>query len=205
MEEAVPHYSSRESLYRRELAVFAAGIALLLGAGYLAWFLIFRVNAPDAVVKSFIEADRAGRYSQQDALIADRWDSTMMLETIQTFRRQSGVSPFDRYRMLGTSVNGENAQVEVEVTVNVQPVPAFPGLNPPTPQTLIIPFHLVKQKDRWKIDPSRTLIGLTGVLMATGFQNLMPQLGNLIPPSPGGAPQPPPAAAPKPSPAPARP
>jgi len=193
MDQTIPQYGTRDSLFKRELAIIAAGILLVLGAVYLTWMLVFRQNEPDVVVRKFVEADRAGRYAEQNALVANAWDASMILSTVQTFRQQSGISPFERYRIADSSVSGNNAQVNVEVTLNPAPVSAFPAAVQ-LPQTLLVPFHLVRQGDGWKIDPTRTLAGLTGVLMAIGFQQLIPNLQNLLPPGLSPSLTPPPAA-----------
>ncbi len=193
MDQTIPQYTARDSLVRRELAIIAAGILLVLGAVYLTWLLVFRQNEPDVVVRKFVEADRAGRYAEQNALVANAWDATMILNTVQTFRKQTGLSPFERYRIADSSVSGNSAQVNVEVTLNPAPMPAFPTA-PQLPQTLVVQFHLVRQGDGWKIDPTRTLAGLTGVLMAIGFQQLIPNLQNLLPPNLNPTPTQPPVA-----------
>jgi len=187
MDQTVPEYRSSESLFRREMAVIGVGVTLLLGAAYVAWLLIFRINEPDAVVKKFIEADRAGRFTEQKALVADTWDAALILNLVQGFRQQTGVSPFERYRIVSSSVDGTTAYVNVEVTINPPNVPGI-GVSPNTQsQPLMVPFQLIRRGDRWKIDPSRTMVGLTGALMSAGFQQLMPRIQSLFPPLPGSA------------------
>ena len=198
MDQPIPRYGPRDSLLKREILILGAGLGLVLASMYIAWLFLFRMNAPDAVVKRFIEADLAGRPADQQALVARTWDAKLILDMIQEFRRRSGSSPFQDYRIATTSVNGPDAQVNVTVTLTPPAALLFPS-GPQTPQSLIIPFHLVREDNEWKIDPTRTMIGLSGVLVSAGFQQLAPRLGGSIPlpPTPGPPPQSPfPPAAP---------
>ena len=195
---AVPD-AGRESALRREVFIVLTGLALVLGGAYFTWFFMFRQNAPDAVVRKFLEADRAGRYTEQQALISKVWEARMIMDVVQAFRRQAGVSPFDNYRILNSSISGQNAQVDVEVTLSAPAGLPWPGAGANQPNVMVVPFHLVLENRSWKIDPSRTMASLTGILFAQGFQQLMPRLQNLIPPNfqpppglPTAPPQPPP-------------
>src|SRR5205823_1105618 len=115
-------------------------------------------------------------------------DSRMVLSLLQTYRQQGGASPFQQYRILGATVNGDNGTVNVEVTIKTAlpgtPIPggAVPGVTAPPPRSVyVIAFYTVRENGEWKIDPTQTLASISGMLLSTGIQQFQQNLPSLIP------------------------
>jgi len=210
-----PHYLDRVALLRRELVILAFGVVLLLAAAFGAWYALFYQRSPAMIVRGFIEADRAGDFALEQQYVSNQWDSRVVLGILQAFRKQTGVSPFQSYRILDSSVSGQTAIVSVEITVTLPnragtgPL-TTPGVNPPATGQNVLPitFTLLRENNEWRIDAAQTAMSVTGVLMALGYQQLGPYLPNLAPPGnlpPFSNPLPPPSNTPPSAPAPAAP
>ncbi len=174
----VPKYNDRKGLVKREIALVLGVCSALVIAGSVVWYLLYATRTPAHVVRSFIEADRAGLLPREQQYVAGEWDSQAALSFFQTLRRQSGSSPFQNYHILPGGTDKEPAYVNVELTV---PPPSIPLLNPATPppanQTVpvnnvkvVVTFVLKRQNDEWKIDGSQTLMSVASTLAAQGLQ-----------------------------------
>lgn len=182
----VPRYADSKRLVRREVVILFAGVFAVLTALWTAWFFLVSTRSPAHVVRSFIEADRAGQYAQEQELISDAWDARMALSLFQGIRQQAGSSPFQNYRILDTSGSqGDTAFVTVELTL-----PATAGIQPPPlvqppakgaagKQKLLVTFVLTRRGDTWKIDSSQTLSGVLSALAAQGLQQFQWNVPNL--------------------------
>lgn len=182
-DEGIPEYPTRHTSVRREIAVVSAGFLLICFAVGLAWYLFFQRGSPASIVRAFIEADRNSDYATEQQYVLSRWDSRIVLSALQTFRQQTGFSPFKQYRVLNTSFNGDTAVVNVEVTFRPA-ASASPGVIPVPASTQTVPFVLVRQNRDWWIDATQTAAGLAGIWIANGIQQVLPN--GLAPP--GGVP-----------------
>lgn len=189
----IPQYGDRKRFVKREVAVIFGGVAALLAAGWVAWYLLVSSRSPAHVVESFIAADRAGQYSREQQLVSD--NSRMALDLFQVVRRQSASSPFQNYRILKTSEDRSGAAyVEVEITM---PQPTIPFLTPTAPAPapgapppnvkMRVTFILTHQGDDWKIDSGQTLAAVISALAGQSFQQFqlkMPNFPNIpLPPN----------------------
>jgi hypothetical protein len=176
---SVPRYGDQKRLIKRELAMIGGGVAALVCAGWVAWYLLVATRSPAHVVKAFIEADKAGQYAREQELIANSWDNRMALSLFQSLRKQSRTSPFQNYRIVSTGEFGgsRTSYVEVEVTMPtlsipyLSPAPAMGSGGPPHSK-LGVMFILTRQSDEWKIDASQTLATVASALAAQGLQSL---------------------------------
>lgn len=175
----VPHYGERKGLVRREIAVVAGGVCALLVAGGVAWYLLVATRSPTHVVRSFIEADRAGQFTREQEYVANTWDNQMALSLFQSLRKQSGSSPFQNYHILPGGSDKDPAHVNVEITVPPPSVPLLAPLTAPPAANQNVPvnnvkmtvtFVLTRQNDEWKIDSSQTLASVAAALAAQGMQ-----------------------------------
>lgn len=192
---AIPRYPDRAALLRREIVIMAVGILLLFGAAFGVWYALVYQRSPMVVVQRFIEADRAGDFALEQQFVSQQWDSQLVLGMLQAFRKQTGKSPFQNYRILGASVSGQSASVSVEITAHVPNLtgsgPAsLPGPNPSPsgPTVLPITFTLRVEDGQWKIDAAQTALSVAGALVAMGYQQFGTSLPGLFPP--GGPPGP---------------
>src|SRR5437868_2374147 len=84
----VPRYERRESIVRREIRILIGGVLVIIAAVVIGWYLISYRRSPALVVRNFIEADRAGSFSEEQRFVSSRWDSRMILSLLQTVRQQ---------------------------------------------------------------------------------------------------------------------
>jgi len=149
-----------------------AGIVLILAAALGSYLVFYQSRSPETVVRKFIEADQKGDFASESLYVSSGLDSRMILSLMQTVRTQSGTSPFQNYKILRSSIQNDRATVHVQITFN--PPPATPIAAPRTPPagvtTYDVMFFLTRQSGDWRIEPTETVAGLTGVLLAAGLQ-----------------------------------
>jgi len=168
--QCLPRYELRQSVLRREVAILVAGILAIFIACALTWYLLSYRGSPAFVVRQFIEADRAGVFSEEQRLVSSRWDSRMILALLQNVRQQSGASPFDKYLIQNVAISGETAEVGVQITL---PASAnLPVARARAATSTYVSFSLVRENGDWKIDPTQTMSSLTGIILSLGLNNL---------------------------------
>jgi hypothetical protein len=181
---STPRYADRTTLLRRELAFVFFGIVALLAAAYGAWYVVFYQRSPVAVVRGFLDADVAGQYSREEEYVAPGAGSRFILASFQTFRKQSGASPFKGYNITGSSTSGNSAYVNVNIPAKT-PTPGGTPFGPmpgSSATSMTITFALVRQNNTWKIEPAETLASAAGVLATLGYQTVIPSLPGLLAP-----------------------
>ena len=183
---AVPVYPTRASNVGREMTLIAAGILAILVAVYGAWYFMYAQRSPDSVVRRFIEADRSGDMAAERKYVSSRFDSHVILSALQAVRTQIGVSPFNQYRILRSSITGETAFVYVELTFP-RTTPFIPNITTPAapnpavgPIVQQLPIYLIREDGEWKIDSTQTVAGITAIFVALGVQQMAP---NFTPPA----------------------
>lgn len=189
-DSSVPIYRSRSHSVRRETIIILIGVLAIFTALAGTYYLYFVPRSPQFIVRQFIEADLAGKMADQSKYVSTRWDSRLFLSTFQTIRQASGSSPFKNYSIPDSSERNDTATVAVRIPIPA-PLVAKPGPAKLPPgafnNSVDVLFHLVRENNEWRIDPTQTAASLAGILIALGI-NQAP--GNVLIPFPGTGPIP---------------
>ncbi len=169
----VPRYPDGTRIVRREIGIVVAGVMLVVAAAFGSFMVFYQTRSPETIVRKFIEADQKGDYSSESLYVTSGLDSRLILSLMQAVRSQAGTSPFQKYKIIGSNVRNDRATVHVKITVNTPPpAPAVVAPIAPAPAatTYDVLFFLTRESGDWRIDPTETAAGLSGVLLAAGLQ-----------------------------------
>jgi hypothetical protein len=170
-DDSVPRYPDQKKAARREIGIVIVGVVFVLAAAMGSYLAFYQTRSPETIVRKFIEADQKGDFAGESLYVSSGLDSRLIMSLVQGVRAQTGTSPFQQYKIIGSSVNNDRASVHVQITVNPPPAPpSVAAPVPPVPTKYDIYFFLIRENSDWKIDPAETAAGLTGVLLAAGLQ-----------------------------------
>src|SRR5579862_6762983 len=165
---AVPVYRSPNAVLRREVAALGLGLVMLIAATFAVWYGLFLANTPASTVRKFIESDQANDLSLQSSLIVDNMEARATLAAYHNLRQQSSKSPFQGSRIGNVSMNGEKADVDVDVPVKA---PSLFG-GQATGNVIQVDFVLERQNGHWKIEPDQTLSNAATALAMIGINQI---------------------------------
>lgn len=118
-----------EESHSKRLVFAIGGVALVLLAGFLFWFVVLRFHTEERTVERFLNAVVAGNFQQAYQIWNPNGTSYTYQDFLGDFGKQGYYGPIGSYHIVSaTAPSNSNA---VAIVVEVSPYRPFPANNDP--------------------------------------------------------------------------